>query len=206
MLILASTSAARRALLNAAGIPFRAVGSGVDERAIPVPAATADETPAEALAVTLALAKAKAVAAQFPGSWVLGADQVAYAAHAPEVVWGKPEDRADQCARLVALRGRPHRLASGIALIAPDGAVRVGCEHVTLWMRGDVTDAEIAAYAETGEGDGCAGGYAVEVRGGFLFDRVDGEWSNILGLPMISLVTWLREAGWRFRDGALVPR
>lgn len=189
-LVLASTSPARRALLRDAGLQAEALAPGVDED---VPAGL----PVFDVASLLARRKAGAVAARRPDAWVIGADQVAFAPDSPDQGFGKPRDRADGLARLASLRGKAHCLTTGLCLRGP-GFVDVAVVTSTLWMRADVTDDELAAYVRTGEGDGCAGGYAVEARGSFLFDRVEGDWNNVIGLPVFRLFDLLRARGWRF--------
>ena len=190
LLLLASTSGVRRALLEAAGIPVQCESPGVDERAFVA------SDPVE-LARTLARAKARAVAARFPGRLVLGADQVGYDLERPEAHYGKPADRGAQVEMLRAMRGRAHVLVTGFAFVV-DGDEEVGHERTVLHVRADVSDAELAAYAATGEGAGSAGGYEAERRGAFLFERIDGDWFNVLGLPVLRVFDGLRRRGWRF--------
>jgi len=191
-IVLASTSSARKRLLTEAGWSFEAVPSRIDE-GIDV------DDPVE-LVRTLAVRKARAVAAQRPDAWVIGADQVVYDPGAREP-WGKPPSDTAHLARLQHLRGRRHELVTGVALVRPEG---VAVAHATsaLEMRADVSDEELEAYVACGEGRHCAGGYAVEGRGAFLFERIDGDYTNVLGLPMPTLYGLLRDAGWRFGEGA----
>jgi septum formation protein len=194
-LTLASTSPSRRRILEAAGLRVRCVAPGVDERSVV-------EGSPERLAVTLALLKAQAVARLHPDAWVVGADQVVTddaAAGAPRI-WGKPPGPAEHLARLREMRGRPHDVVTGYAVLAP-GVEHVGTETTRLWMRADLTDAELAAYVATGEGSGCAGGYAVEGNGGWLFERIEGDWPNVLGLPLLRVLDVLRRHGWRYEGG-----
>ena len=65
-------------------------------------------------------------------------------------------------------------------------------------VRADISDEEIRRYVETGEGSGCAGGYAAEALGMFLFEHVEGCWQNVIGLPVPRVLTELRRGGWRF--------
>lgn len=193
-LILASTSPYRVQLLRSAGIEARPEAPHVDEAAI----WSAD--PVE-LARERARAKARAVAARFPGARVIGADQVGFDLDGDRSIFGKPENRADQMRRLQAMRGRRHALVTAVVLASPRGEI---VEHSTstLGLRADLTDAELQAYVDTGEGEGCAGGYAAEGRGIFLFDHIDGDWTNIIGLPMVLVITLLRREGWRFPDAS----
>jgi septum formation protein len=192
-LILASTSVWRRQMLAAVGVRARAVAPGVREDL------TVDGNPVK-LACALASAKAKAVQRRHPNAWVLGADQVACDALDRSEIWGKPLDPTDHLARLMAMRGQTHLLITGWTLLTPDGASADSCE-TRLTVRGDLTDDELRAYVATGEGSGCAAGYMAEGRGAFLFERIDGDWHNVLGLPVLDVMSVLRELGWRFDEG-----
>ena len=97
---------------------------------------------------------------------------------------------------LFALRGRTHDLVTAVALV---GRHEERCfeEHTRLTMRSDLGDDELCAYADCREALGCGGGYMIEARGLQLFERVDGDWTNVVGLPLFRLVTELRSFGWR---------
>jgi septum formation protein len=189
-LVLASTSPIRAKILRDAGFTVEIVAPEVSED----PGQTVDPA---ALAEELALRKARAVAARRPDAWVIGADQVAHDPDVPGVSWGKPKDEDDHLARLGAMRGRRHELCAGWALIGPDGPAQSGVERVSLWGRADLEDRELAAYVRGGEGRWCAGGYAIEGQGAFLFDRIAGDWTTILGLPLFAVIGALRARGWR---------
>jgi septum formation protein len=187
-IVLASTSRWRLQLLKAAGLDVEGVSPGVDEAALiePRPVPRAEK---------LALAKARAVEAARSTAWVLGADQVVWDG---VEVFGKPVDPADHLDRLRSMRGRRHELVTAFALLGPGGVVEQGVERTVMWVRADIEDAELAAYVASGEGAGCAGGYAAEGRGAFLFERVEGDWNNVIGLPLFSVLAALRRHGWRF--------
>lgn len=203
VLVLASTSPWRRKILEDAGWTVEVEAPGVDEG--PLVGATPPDT-----AARRAAAKAEAVAARHRpapvagGAWILGADQVLV--DGDEAV-GKPRDPADHLARLRSLRGRPHDLVTAWSLrhVPPPGerpqAPADGRERTRLWMRDDLGDDELEAYVAGGEGRGCAGGYAIEGQGAFLFARVEGDWSNIVGLPLFAIQDALRARGWRFGPG-----
>lgn len=185
-ILLASTSPWRRKMLADAGIAADGVDPGVDEArwTDPDPVVTAQWR---------ARAKADAVARAHPDRWVLGADQVV---HDGREVFGKPTDPADHLARLRAMRGRAHDLHTAWALVGP-GPAAEGVAVTRMHVRDDLSDAELTAYVACGEGAGCAGGYAFEGRGAFLFSRVDGDFFNVLGLPLLDVMTALRARGWR---------
>ncbi len=138
-------------------------------------------------------AKAAAVAEDNPHDWVLGADQVA---HQDGEMFGKPRDAADHLERLRSMRGRTHALVTAWVLVGPGEAARGVCT-TRMHVRADLEEAEIRAYVLSGEGSGCAGGYAAEGHGGALFARVEGDWFNVIGLPVLDVLEALRARGWR---------
>lgn len=189
-LILASRSAARRTMLTDAGVAFKAVDSGVDEPAIKANFGS-DDPPT--LAIELAKAKALAVSRQEPNAWVLGSDQTL--AFEGGLVSKAPTLEAAR-ERLRRMRGRIHHLHSGAAL-ARDGTViwsNVDTAHMT--MR-DFSDAFLDAYLEA-EGEtvlASVGAYRLEGMGSQLFDRVDGDYFTVLGMPLWSVLAELRRVG-----------
>lgn len=188
-LVLASTSASRRAMLTAAGVPHEAVASGVDERALE--AGLRDVAPV-ALAATLAQAKALSVPAA-PGTLVLGCDSVL---DAGEGAVAKPASIEAARAQLLGLRGREHRLISAAAIAEDGGIFWRASEVVTLRMRA-FSDAFLDDYLaqEWGHIRHCVGGYRIEALGIQLFERIEGSHFAILGLPLLPLLDYLRERG-----------
>ncbi len=146
------------------------------------------------LAVALARAKAAAVASHYPDAWVIGADSVA---HLDGVVFGKPATPEAHRERLRALRGRTHELITGWCVVGPEGETS-GHAVTPVTVRSTITDAEIDAYVESGDGSGCAGGYTAEGLGAFLFERIEGDWFNVVGLPLYEVLGELHRRGWRF--------
>ena len=145
----------------------------------------------------LARAKANAVAHSVPGRLVLGADQtLARGNHR----FSKPADRAAAADQLRALRGRTHELHSALALVR-DGAVLFDCvDSARLTMR-DISDRFLENYLDmAGEAAlASVGGYQLEGIGIHLFERVDGDYFTVLGLPLLPLLDFLRQNG--FVDG-----
>ena len=189
-LVLASKSAVRRAVLEKAGIPLAIVPADIDERAIE---ARADaKLPAE-VAVLLAREKARAVAAGLSGRLVLGADQTLGLGVRS---FTKPADRPAARAQLLALRGRTHELHSALALVR-DGALVFEHQAVArLTMRAfseRFLDAYLAAAGDAVTASvGC---YQVEGIGIQLFDRIEGDYFTILGLPLLPLLKFLQDEG-----------
>ena len=185
-LVLASTSKWRRQLLEEAGLFAEAVDPQVDESEIV-------GSDAITTAKLRASAKAMAVSKDHPDAVVLGADQVI---HLDGETIGKPISDAQWKRRLQSMRGRTHLLTTAVVMIA-DGETDSFEVTTRVRMRPDVTDAEIDAYIALGEARGCAGGYMVERRGAWLIEAIDGDWLNVIGLPVLHVVTKLRERGWR---------
>jgi septum formation protein len=192
-LILASQSAARAALLTAAGVAFVSEAAGVDEEAAKQ-ALRADGLDGRALADALAELKAIKVSRRHPGALVLGCDSTVVDA-AGDLI-DKAADRAEQERLLRRLRGTAHQLHS--AVVAAQGGMPVWRHVATarLAMRA-FSDAFLADYlaAEWPAIGGCVGGYRLEGRGIQLFSRIDGDHATILGLPLLPLLDWLRARG-----------
>lgn len=189
-LVLASTSETRRALLTAAGVAHEVVSPGIDERAIDD--GLGDVAPL-VVAATLAQKKALAVASE-PGTLVLGCDQVLESADGRTL--SKASTIAELRAQLVDLRGTHHRLISAAAIAEGEDIVWRASETVTLHMRAFGDEFLDAYLAQDGEAARrCVGGYRIEGLGAQLFDSIDGSHFAILGLPLLALLTYLRERG-----------
>jgi len=185
-LILASTSRYRADLLRRLGLPFEAVAPGVDE------SPQGGETPG-AQALRLARAKALAVAARYPGSWVIGSDQVA---DLEGRILGKPGDAGRCRAQLAAESGRVVVFHTA-AVLMRQGA-HAGYEHVDLTSVRfrTLTASEIARYVELDRPFDCAGGFRSEGLGAALFESMETrDPAALVGLPLIWLAGALRIAG-----------
>lgn len=192
-LVLASTSAARRAMLNAAGVPHEAVAPHVDEDELKA-ALRAEGASPRAVADALAEAKAVKISGRLPGALVLGADQVL--ALADGTMLDKPADRAAAAAQLRGLRGHEHRLISAAVVAENGAAVWRFADTATLQVR-EFSDDWLEAYLDA-EGEavlGCVGSYRLEGLGAQLFSRVRGDHFTILGLPLFALLDYLRSRG-----------
>ncbi|MCA3561339.1 MAG: septum formation protein Maf [Aestuariivirga sp.] len=190
MIILASTSATRQAMLRNAGLSFTAQSPVVDEKALI--AAHPNWLPRET-AIRLAEAKAIDVSLRHADAQVIGADQVLAL---DGKIYGKPRDRAHCLSQLRELRGRTHALISAVVLARDGKAIWTYADEALLTMR-DYSDAFLEEYLEA-IGDDCTtsvGGYKIEGRGVQLFRSVAGDHFTILGLPLVPLLEKLREAG-----------
>jgi len=173
-LVLASRSPQRRAILESLGVAFEVRPVDVLEEDEGAPAAVAAEN---------ALRKALAGQAR-PEEVVLGVDTIVVTGLE---IWGKPPDEDAARETLRRLAGRTHRVISGVALVDEAGAVRAD-ESVTEVTFRPLDDAMIEWYLGSGEWDGRAGGYAIQGRGGALVERIDGDYLNVVGLPVGTLL------------------
>ena len=193
-LVLASKSDVRGKMLAAAGLRFEIRPAQIDERAVEAEVGTTD---AAAVARLLARAKADAVAGSLPGRLVLGADQTLARGNRR---FSKPADRAAAAEQLRALRGRTHELNSALALVR-DGKVLFDCvDSARLTMR-NISERFLESYLDMA-GDAAlasVGGYQLEGIGIHLFERVEGDYFTVLGLPLLPLLGFLRQNG--FVDG-----
>lgn len=189
-LLLASKSASRRALLQGAGIPIEIKVADIDERGIEAKAGLADPATVAAL---LAREKAVAVSLEQPGRLVLGADQTLALGQRR---FSKPADRAAAREQLKVLRGQLHALHSAVAIVRDGKPIFEHCAVARLAMR-SFSDEFLEAYLDAA-GDAVTasvGAYQVEGLGVQLFERIDGDHSTILGLPLVPVLDALRREG-----------
>lgn len=191
-LVLASRSAGRRALLEAAGIPVELHPAGIDERAAD-DHARAEGADAKGVAAALAEAKATSVAGVLPGRVVLGADQTlavdGEALH-------KPATPAEAASHLRLMSGREHRLHSAVH-IRRDGEILLQTVETAVLRMRPLSEAMIARYCDAA-GDAVlssVGAYQLEGLGIHLFERIDGDHFTIIGLPLLPVLDALRRAG-----------
>jgi septum formation protein len=190
MIILASTSPTRQAMLNNAGLDFTAVGPEVDERALVTrnPQWSPSQT-----ALMLAEAKACEVSSRFPEVLVVGADQVLALGSR---IYAKPSGRAECRQHLLELRGRTHALVSGVVCARGGKAEWSHTASAFLTMR-RFSESFLERYLDA-VGTDCTstvGGYKIEGHGLQLFEAVNGDHFTILGLPLMPLLDHLRAKG-----------
>ena len=191
-LVLASASSSRARLLREAGVPFEIRPAHVDEDGVKESILQAGGT-GQAAADALAELKAVRISASQPDVLVLGADQVLICGGD---LFSKAETTEAAAAQLLRLRGRSHQLMTA-AVLARDGTpVWRHIDVSTLWMR-EFGDAFVRSYLAA-EGDGVLGSvgcYRLEATGVQLFERIEGDYFSILGLPLVPLLAVLRQHG-----------
>lgn len=187
MIVLASSSPRRRAVLELLGIPHEVIPAEIDERQEP------GELP-ESLAVRLAREKALAVAGGHPDLPVLAADTVVVLG---DRLLGKPVDAPEAERMLRELSGREHRVVTAVVLVR-DGAVYERCEVTRVWFR-KLTGEMIRDYVATGEPLDKAGAYGLQGYGAVLVERIEGDYFGVIGLSIRLLTQLLEEAGLPYR-------
>lgn len=187
-LILASTSAYRKVLLDRLGLPFVQSAPKCDERAIK----ELLQLGSAGLARTLATEKASSLISEFPLETIIGADQVV---DLDGKILEKPETVEKAIDQLIELSGRSHRLATAVA-VWDEGRLNTHVDITTLTMRALELSA-IKRYVEADLPLDCAGSYKLESRGISLFDRIEtADYTAIIGLPLMALTSMLRGIGY----------
>lgn len=186
-IILASASPRRSELLQQVGFDFEVIPSQVDETEI------TGETPEEHV-IRLSLDKAREVSTRddIDGRWVIGSDTIVLR---DAEILGKPLDSEDAARMLRSLSGRTHQVLSGYAILdRGTGENRAAAVTTRVTFR-SLTDAEIAGYIATGEPTDKAGSYAIQGLGAFMVSRIEGSYSNVVGLPLCEVVQALEMLG-----------
>jgi septum formation protein len=173
-LVLASGSPQRRAILGDLGLAFEVRVSDVAEQDAGAPRAVAAEN---------ARRKAMAVAGDGVGEVIIGCDTLVATG---DRIWGKPADEPAARDTLRHLSGRTHEVVSGLALVR-DGELREATETTLVTFR-ELDEPTIDWYLATREWDGRAGGYAIQGRGAVLINRIEGDYLNVVGLPVAALL------------------
>lgn len=182
-IVLASASPRRRELLSHFPIKFQTDPAAGPET--PPPGASPEET-----VRALAAAKAGEVAARHPGSLVIGADTIV---ELGGVILGKPADPEEAAGMLRALSGQEHRVYTGVA-VAHGGRTLCEAERTRVFFR-EMTDREIRAYVASGEPLDKAGAYGYQGLAGLFVERIEGDYFNVVGLPLCRLGRMLNAMG-----------
>ncbi|MEE4253256.1 MAG: Maf family protein [Desulfuromusa sp.] len=186
-LVLASASPRRRELLQQIGLKFQVVPSRAEEQILP------GETPEEHV-IRLSLDKAEEVANRddISGRWFIGSDTIVLC---DRQILGKPEDELHAATMLRQLSGREHQVLSGYAIIdRQTGKQQSEAVNTKVWFR-QLTESEITSYIATGEPADKAGAYAIQGLGICFVARIEGSYTNVVGLPLCKLTLAMKELG-----------
>ena len=185
--ILASASPRRRDLLRKAGYCFEIVPSEVDESAFDT-----NEVSSEEHTRILALAKANNVAARFPNAVVIGSDTVV---DLDGEIIGKPDDAAHAEEITRKLFSKPHKVITGVAVVCVEKDIEIVEADTTIVYPRQLTETQIADHIQNGQWKGKAGAYGIQETGDAFVDRIDGSFTNVMGLPMERVRQLLEELG-----------
>ena len=190
VIYLASTSRWRASLLRNCGLHVQTISPQIEEKSI------IGTSPVET-AMLRAHAKGKSVLDQVScDAIVISADQVVYI---DGEIFGKPKDPKTWLTRLQKFQGRGHHLTTAVSLFVAGKEITFQ-EHSKVFFHENASAEELLNYIQDGEAQGCAGGYMVEQKGAWLIDRVEGDWLNVIGLPIFSILKQLRALGWSGSD------
>ncbi len=182
MIILASGSPRRKELLHKLFDDFKIESSDAEE--------FQDAAEPKKLAVENAKLKAKSVAKKYPSDVVIGADTIVVS---NGKIFGKPADGCGACEMLRTLSGKKHEVITGIAVVT--GEKIFTDFDVTEVFFGEMTDEEIIEYVSTGEPLDKSGSYALQGGATKFIEKINGDWSNVVGLPVYRLRKLLKAAG-----------
>lgn len=184
-IVLASSSPRRKELFESLNIPFTVDSSSVDEK-------INTKVNPKTFAKKLALAKVRDVAKRHKNAILIGADTIVAIGH---LILGKPKDKDDAKKMLRLLNGRKHLVITGLAIIDQLSKKTISKSIVSkVWFK-KLTDEQIDEYIETGEPLDKAGGYGIQGRGDAFIVKIEGEWANIVGLPLTLLTKELKKFG-----------
>lgn len=185
LLILASKSPRRRNLLKQAGLQFSVIPSSIDEGAVPF-------SSPEHYAKSLAEAKAREVADRYPESWVIGADTIV---RIHDTVFEKPASRDEARRMLQRLSGKTHQVLTGYAICCRAKEKMFSETVVTDVCFKNLSAEEVEWYIHTDEPFDKAGAYAIQGIGTFLVKRINGSYTNVVGLPVCEVIEVLLKEG-----------
>lgn len=185
LIILASKSPRRRYLLQQAGLPFSVVPSDIDERSIP-------NAPPDIYVKLLSEAKADSISNIYPDKWIIGADTIVLK---DDMILGKPVSRDNARSMLKQLSGQIHQVLTGYAICCRAKDRKYSETIKTEVLFKNLTDEEIEWYIHTKEPFDKAGAYAIQGLGTFLVKRINGSYTNVVGLPICEVIDFFIKEG-----------
>jgi len=185
LLVLASISPRRKAILKQIGIPFETVGSMIEEIIY-------GETKPADIACNIAIKKVESIEHAYRNRWILGADTIVVI---NKTIFGKPKNPEECHDMLISLKGKTHEVFTGFCIHDP-GKKRVHLEAVMTKVKiKELSTKEITAYINSGEPFGKAGAYAIQGIGSFMIEGINGSYTNVVGLPVFEVVNALVKCG-----------
>jgi septum formation protein len=184
-LVLASVSHRRKAILQQIGIPFESAGSMINETPCK------EMKPADS-ACSIAIKKVKSIEHDYNNRWILGADTIVVINN---TIFGKPKDSEECKAILCSLKGKTHEVITGFCIHDPGKQLVHREAIVTKVTVKELSNTEIEAYITTGEPFGKAGAYAIQGIGSFMIEKINGSYTNVVGLPVFEVVNALMRCG-----------
>jgi len=185
VLILASKSPRRRYLLEKAGLSFSVIPSDIDETTVPL-------SPPEVYVRVLSEAKAESIAKRYPEKWVIGADTIVLK---DGIVLGKPGSIDEARSMLKQLSGQTHKVFTGYSIVCKAKNRKFSETIQTEVFFKNLTHEEIEWYIHTKEPFDKAGAYAIQGLGTFLVKRINGSYTNVVGLPVCEVIEFLIKEG-----------
>lgn len=188
-LILASQSHGRKTMLQNVGLEFLSMPADLEEEEIVAQMLQQNESP-DSIAKSLACKKAEHISQQKPGALVIGSDQILDCNGA---ILSKAETPEEAKEKLQSLSGQSHKLISAAAIACDGEILWCDVDEATLSMRA-LSDADLNAYCErAGEAlTRSVGAYEIESHGAWLFDRIEGDYFTIMGMPLLKLLQYLK--------------
>lgn len=183
-IVLASKSPRRKELLERIGIEFTVFPTDFDEK---------DHLPPEEIAIHNAIGKAQKAASHFRSALVIGVDTIVVAVN--DEILGKPKDKQDAKRILRLLSNTTHKVMSGICVLDSDTNKNIATVETTIITMDRLSEEDIDAYVSSGEGEDKAGGYAIQGLGSLYISKIEGDYFNVVGLPINTLRKILQKFG-----------
>lgn len=190
-IVLASKSPRRIELLKEIGLKFVTFDPGFEEKT-GLEDEAEDKKSAKEIALHNAIGKAKNASTHFKNSIIIGVDTVG---ESHGHILGKPKDREDACRLIRLISGTTHKVVSAVCLINTVSGKTISATSETLVTMEKMDEEEIRQYVDSGEGDDKAAAYAIQGKGALYIEKINGDYFNVVGLPIYTLKKLLKEFG-----------